>query len=113
MQSAASTLVVLGTGGTIAGSAESADDNVSYRSATLPVATLVATLDLPAGLPIESEQVAQLAPRQRERAVRLVGVPQPGGAPVAALEPQLGAVQAHEHRRDAGAVARRDLDRQA
>jgi len=60
MQSAASTLVVLGTGGTIAGSAASAADNVSYRSATLPVATLLAALDVPAGLAVESEQVAQL-----------------------------------------------------
>ena len=60
MQSAASTLVVLGTGGTIAGSAASAADNVSYRSATLPVATLLAALDVPAGLAVESEQVEQL-----------------------------------------------------
>ncbi len=60
MQSAAYTLVVLGTGGTIAGSAASADDNVSYRAATLPVAALIESLDVPAGLRVESEQVAQL-----------------------------------------------------
>lgn len=60
MQSAPRTLVVLGTGGTIAGSAASADDNVSYRAATLPVAALIETLDVPAGLRVESEQVAQL-----------------------------------------------------
>ena len=60
MQSASRTLVVLGTGGTIAGSAPSADDNVAYRAATLPVATLVASLPLPAGVVVESEQVAQL-----------------------------------------------------
>ncbi len=60
MQSAARTLVVLGTGGTIAGSAASADDNVAYRAATLPVAALIATLQIPAGVRVESEQVAQL-----------------------------------------------------
>ena len=60
MQSAPRILVVLGTGGTIAGSAASADDNVAYRAATLPVATLVASLPTPAGVVVESEQVAQL-----------------------------------------------------
>ena len=60
MQSASRTIVVLGTGGTIAGSAASADDNVAYRAATLPVAALVGSLSLPAGVAIESEQVAQL-----------------------------------------------------
>jgi L-asparaginase len=52
MQSAPRTLVVLGTGGTIAGSAASADDNVSYRAATLPVAGLVASLELPKGVAV-------------------------------------------------------------
>jgi len=60
MQSAPRILVVLGTGGTIAGSAVSADDNVAYRAATLPVATLVGSLSLPPGVAVESEQVAQL-----------------------------------------------------
>src|SRR6476469_651871 len=60
MQSAPRILVVLGTGGTIAGSAVSADDNVAYRAATLPVATLVGSLPLPVGLAVESAQVAQL-----------------------------------------------------
>ena len=60
MQSVASTVVVLGTGGTIAGSAASAADNVSYTSATLPVENLVAMLEVPAGFALESEQVAQL-----------------------------------------------------
>ena len=60
MQSAPRILVVLGTGGTIAGSAASADDNVAYRAATLPVAALVGSLSLPAGVAVESEQVAQL-----------------------------------------------------
>ena len=60
MQSAPRTLVVLGTGGTIAGSAASADDNVGYRAATLSVAALVTSLALPDGVTVESEQVAQL-----------------------------------------------------
>ena len=60
MQSVARILVVLGTGGTIAGSAASADDNLAYRAATLPIATLVGSLSLPAGVAVESEQVAQL-----------------------------------------------------
>ena len=60
MQSGARLLVVLGTGGTIAGSAASAADNVSYRSAALPVATLISSLALPVGVRVESEQVAQL-----------------------------------------------------
>jgi len=60
MQSGPRTLVVLGTGGTIAGSSASAGDNVGYRAATVPVAALVDGLDAPAGIVIESEQVAQL-----------------------------------------------------
>ncbi|HSC62585.1 MAG TPA: asparaginase [Caldimonas sp.] len=60
MQSAPRTLVVLGTGGTIAGSAASADDNVGYRAATLPVASLVSSLAVPDGVVVDSEQVAQL-----------------------------------------------------
>ncbi|MDQ6638963.1 MAG: asparaginase [Pseudomonadota bacterium] len=60
MQSGPRTLVVLGTGGTIAGRAESPDDHVAYRSASLPIAALVASLGVPAGLVVESEQVAQL-----------------------------------------------------
>jgi L-asparaginase len=54
------TLVVLGTGGTIAGEAASADDDLSYRSAALPVAALLGALAPPAGWAVESEQIAQL-----------------------------------------------------
>lgn len=53
-------IVVLGTGGTIAGTAASAADNVGYRAAQLGVAALVAAVPPLAGLPIEGEQVAQL-----------------------------------------------------
>ena len=60
MQSAARTLVILGTGGTIAGRASSPNDDVSYVSAALPVAALVDSLETPTGFALESEQVAQL-----------------------------------------------------
>ena len=60
MQSPAATIVVLGTGGTIAGEAASPDDDLGYRSASLPVTALVGALQLPAAVAVESEQVAQL-----------------------------------------------------
>ena len=69
MQSAPRILVVLGTGGTIAGSAASADDNVAYRAATLPVAALVGSLTLPEGVAVESEQVAQLDSKDMDFAI--------------------------------------------
>jgi L-asparaginase len=75
MQSSDRILVVLGTGGTIAGSAASVDDNVSYRAATLPIAALLASLALPPGLAVESEQVAQLDSKDMDFATwrRLAG----------------------------------------
>jgi L-asparaginase len=60
MPSQARTLVILGTGGTIAGEAASPADDLGYRSASLPVATLVGGLQPPPGFVLESEQVAQL-----------------------------------------------------
>ena len=60
MQSHPSTVVVLGTGGTIAGEAASPDDDLGYRSASLPVASLVGALRLPERFAVESEQVAQI-----------------------------------------------------
>jgi L-asparaginase len=53
-------VVVLATGGTIAGTASSATDNVGYRAATLGIDDLLAGLPAAAGLAIEAEQVAQL-----------------------------------------------------
>ena len=52
------TVVVLGTGGTIAGTAASATDNVGYRAAQIGVAELLAGHDSNARL--ETEQIAQL-----------------------------------------------------
>lgn len=57
-------IVVLGTGGTIAGTAQSAADNVGYRAAQLSIASLlkaVPGLDAALGtLALESEQIMQL-----------------------------------------------------
>lgn len=53
-------IVVLGTGGTIAGSAPSADDDVGYTAGCIPVATLVQTVPSLDAVAFETEQVAQL-----------------------------------------------------
>ena len=61
MQSAPRLLVVLGTGGTIAGSAASADDNVGYRRGDAAGrGARRRRSPAPAGVAVESEQVAQL-----------------------------------------------------
>jgi L-asparaginase len=53
-------VVILGTGGTIAGTADSATDSIGYRAASLGVQALVAAVPPLAGVPIECEQVAQV-----------------------------------------------------
>lgn len=53
-------IVILGTGGTIAGTAEQASDNVGYRAASLGVEQLVAAVPALAGRALEAEQVAQV-----------------------------------------------------
>ena len=53
-------VVILGTGGTIAGTADSATDSVGYRAASLSVEALVAAVPPLAGWPIECRQLAQL-----------------------------------------------------
>jgi L-asparaginase len=58
--SRAATVVILGTGGTIAGTAASADDNIGYTAAQLGVAQLVAAVPALAAERIEAHQVAQL-----------------------------------------------------
>ena len=60
MQSQSSRVVILGTGGTIAGTAARAGDNVGYRAAQLGVRQLVDAIPLLAGLAVETEQVAQV-----------------------------------------------------
>jgi len=56
----AATVVILGTGGTIAGASSVAGDNVGYTAAQRSVADLLATVPALAGSAIEAEQVAQL-----------------------------------------------------
>ncbi|MGI9134049.1 MAG: asparaginase [Rhodoferax sp.] len=63
-------IVFLGTGGTIAGTASSAQDNVGYQSAQLGVSRLLEAMPaLPAalgGLVLESEQVLQIDSKDME-----------------------------------------------
>ena len=53
-------VVVLGTGGTIAGRAASSDDNIGYTAAQVSVADLLGDIEAPAGVTLEAEQVAQV-----------------------------------------------------
>jgi L-asparaginase len=56
----ASKVVILGTGGTIAGTAARADDTLGYTAAQLGVEQLVAAAPALAAFDVECEQVAQL-----------------------------------------------------
>jgi len=60
MQSMQPIVVVLGTGGTIAGTAADAADNVGYRAAQLGADQLVAAIPALAGQAVEVHQIAQL-----------------------------------------------------
>jgi len=53
-------IVVLGTGGTIAGTSAVASDNVGYTAAQIGVAQLVQAVPALAAVPLECEQVAQI-----------------------------------------------------
>lgn len=53
-------IVMLGTGGTLAGTADRADDNVGYRAAQLGIGELLARIPALAGLQLQAEQVAQI-----------------------------------------------------
>ncbi|KWT85226.1 MULTISPECIES: asparaginase [unclassified Variovorax] len=53
-------VVVLGTGGTIAGRSSSAADNVGYTAAQVGVTELLEGLAAPAGIALQTEQVAQV-----------------------------------------------------
>jgi L-asparaginase len=57
---AQSTVVVLGTGGTIAGRAASAADNIGYKAGEVPVAELLGDVPVPAGVQVQAQQVAQI-----------------------------------------------------
>ena len=68
MQSNSSRVVILGTGGTIAGTAASAADPVGYTAAQLGVAQLVAAVPELAGVALEAEQLAQLDSKDMDHA---------------------------------------------
>ena len=71
MQSIASRLVVLGTGGTIAGTAPGPTDHTAYAAAQLGIADLLAQLPGLAADTIDSEQVAQLDSKDMDHATWL------------------------------------------
>ena len=60
MQDTARRIAVLATGGTIAGTAASATDNIGYSAAQLGVRALVEAVPALSGVPMLTEQVAQL-----------------------------------------------------
>ena len=60
MQNADAKIVVLGTGGTLAGSADDPADNVGYRAAQVGVAELIGRLPGLADVALQTEQVAQI-----------------------------------------------------
>lgn len=53
-------VVVLGTGGTIAGTGSKGDSNIAYTAATVGVSELLSSIAAPAGFELEAEQIAQL-----------------------------------------------------
>lgn len=71
MQNADAKVVILGTGGTLAGTAADAADNVGYRAAQLGVAELVARIPGLADVALQTEQVAQVDSKDMSHAVWL------------------------------------------
>jgi len=69
MQVALEKIVVLGTGGTIAGLAGKPSDSSNYLAAQKPVADLLGGLPAPAGCEVSSEQVAQIDSKDMDLAV--------------------------------------------
>jgi L-asparaginase len=61
-------IVVLGTGGTIAGKAPAAGDNVGYVAGQVDVADMLQGIDAPAGIVLVAEQVAQLDSKDMDAA---------------------------------------------
>ncbi|MCH7345529.1 asparaginase [Pelomonas sp. CA6] len=68
MQSAAQRIVILGTGGTIAGASTATTDNVGYKAGSLSVESLVRALPALAELALETEQLAQLDSKDMDHA---------------------------------------------
>lgn len=68
MQNANDVIVILGTGGTIAGTASNAADNVGYTAGQVAVESLVNAIPQLAGRRLEAEQVAQLDSKDMDHA---------------------------------------------
>jgi L-asparaginase len=64
-----SKIVVLATGGTVAGTATSASDNLGYTAATLGIAELLGAIESLRDLPLVTEQVAQIDSKDMDNAV--------------------------------------------
>lgn len=64
-----SRVVVLATGGTIAGTAATSSDTLGYRAAQLGVGDLVAAIPALAPVPLEAEQIAQIDSKDMEPAL--------------------------------------------
>ncbi|RZL62923.1 MAG: asparaginase [Variovorax sp.] len=62
-------VVVLGTGGTIAGRASAAGDNIGYTAAQVGVADLLGGIEAPAGVSLVAEQVAQVDSKDMTHAI--------------------------------------------
>jgi L-asparaginase len=71
MQSTEGIVVILGTGGTIAGTAADPGDNVGYTAGQIGVAQLVQAVPALAGQRLEAEQVAQLDSKDMDHATWL------------------------------------------
>ena len=63
--------MVLGTGGTLAGTSDSTSDNVGYTAATVGIAQLLGAIDSLRDLPLHTEQVAQIDSKDMDEAVWL------------------------------------------
>ncbi len=60
MQVSRNKIVVLATGGTLAGTAADPGDNIGYRAAQLGIDQLLEAIPALRGLPVQAEQVAQI-----------------------------------------------------
>jgi len=69
MQVSRKRIVVLGTGGTIAGRGASAQDNLGYRAGEVAVSELLAGVPVPEGVDVDAEQVAQIDSKDMDFAV--------------------------------------------
>jgi L-asparaginase len=69
MPSSAHITTILGTGGTIAGTASSATAQSGYTAATLGITQLLAAVPQLSGLPLQARQVAQLDSKDMSHAV--------------------------------------------